>query len=290
MTDPPQPSEQDPPSGAELITLRKPLKGMESLRLREIWEYRELLQLLVWRNTVVRYKQSVVGIGWAVMRPLVSMVIYTLVFGKMAKLDTGDVPYPLFNLAGLLPWLYFANCLAGASQSLVGGSSMATKVYFPRLLLPLSTLFTGLIDFAIAFMLYLGLLAFYPQHVNLTCGIALLPVFMLFTMVTALAFGLWLSALMVRYRDIMHVLPFLTQCWMFATPVVYAAKEVPEKWRLIYAFNPMVGVVNGFRWALLGETMPDWNVILVSAAVTIVALVTGLYFFQHTEKTFADIV
>lgn len=272
------------------VRLIEPTKGWISLNLGEVWRYRELLQLLVWRNTVVRYKQSVVGIGWAVLKPVISMVVFSLIFGRFAKLPSEGIPYPIFTYVALLPWLYFANCLGNTSGSLVGGAGLVSKVYFPRLILPLSNLFTGLVDFCISFLVLVGLMVWYRAHITLTWGIACLPVFLLLAMMTALAFGLWLTSFSVKYRDVQHLMPFVTQVWMYLTPVAYSAKLVPERWRLIYSLNPMCGVIEGFRWALLGKSSPNWTAMLISAVVTAVVLVTGLYYFRKTEKTFVDIV
>lgn len=272
------------------VRLIEPSKGWISLNLGEVWRYRELLQLLVWRNTVVKYKQSVVGIGWAILKPVISMVVFSLIFGRFAKLPSEGIPYPIFTYVALLPWLYFANCLGNTSGSLVGGAGLVSKVYFPRLILPLSNLFTGLVDFCISFLVLVGLMVWYRAHITLTWGIACLPVFLLLAMMTALAFGLWLTSFSVKYRDVQHLMPFVTQVWMYLTPVAYSAKLVPERWRLIYSLNPMCGVIEGFRWALLGKSSPNWTAMLISAVVTAVVLVTGLYYFRKTEKTFVDIV
>jgi len=274
----------------ELVTVREPSRGLRHLDLREVWNYRELLGLLVWRNTVVLYKQSVAGIGWAVLRPLLSMVVISLVFGRLARLPSEGVPYPIFAYAALLPWGYFSSSLAGTSSSLVGGTHLVTKVYFPRLVLPLSSVFSGLVDFCISFVVLVGMMVWYRDSITVTWGIACLPVFILLAMMTALAVGLWLSSLMVKYRDVRHMLPFVTQIWMFLTPVAYSATLVPDRWRAVYAINPMVGVVDGFRWALLGKAAPDWGAMCVSVAVMLVILVSGLYFFRRTERTLVDII
>jgi len=293
-------------SPSEIVTVREPQRTL-SLNLAELWRYRELLQLLVWRNTVVRYKQSVVGVGWAVIKPLGSMVIMSVIFGGLAGFNrrTGGIPYPIFNYAALLPWMYFASSLAGISESLVGAAGLMSKVYFPRLILPLSTLATSLVDFAISFTVLLGLMAWYHEHVVITWRIVCLPAFLGLAMATALAVGLWFGSLMVKYRDVQHVLPFLTQIWMYLSPVIYPASEVPQRFRLLYALNPMTGAIDGFRWALLGPgavaageqalaaqavTQPHWGALALSAALVLALLVGGLYFFRRTERTFVDIV
>ena len=272
------------------VKVIEPSKGWLSLNLREVWRYRELLQLLVWRNTIVRYKQSVVGIGWALIRPLTSMVIFSVIFGRLAKLPSDGIPYPIFTYVALLPWHYFAGCLTGASGSLVGGAGLVSKVYFPRLILPLSNLFSGLVDFCISFTVLIGMMIWYRGQITVTWGVLCLPLFILLAMMTALAVGLWLGSFMVRYRDVGHLLPFITQVWMYLTPVAYSASLVPGRWRLVYALNPMAGVIDGFRWALLGRSQPDWGAMAISTAATILILIGGLYYFRRTEKTFVDIV
>jgi lipopolysaccharide transport system permease protein len=276
---------------SEIITIREPSKGWLSLNLREVWRFRELLQLLVWRNTVVRYKQTVVGIGWAIIRPVLTMVVFTVIFGKLAKLPSDGIPYPIFTYVALLPWGYFAGCLTSTSGSLVGGAGLLTKVYFPRLILPLSNLFTGLVDFAISFTVLIGMMFWYRDSITVSIGgIFCLPIFLILAMMTALAIGLWMSAFMVKYRDVQQLLPYITQIWMFISPVAYSASLVPERWQLAYALNPMAGVIEGFRWALLGKDSPNWNAIIVSTVATLIILVSGLYYFRRTERTIVDII
>lgn len=278
------------PDPARLVTVREPARGRLRLDLAGVWRYRELLGLMVWRNTVVKYKQSVLGLGWALVRPVVSMVVFTVIFGRMAKLDSDGVPYPIFAFVALLPWTYFAGALAGTSGSLVGGSGLLHKVYFPRLVLPLATVCTGLVDFALSFLILAGMMIWYHDAIQVGWGIVLLPFFLLMAMASALAFGLWLSGLMVRYRDVQQLVPFLVQTWMFLTPVVYSSAEVAEPWRVVYYLNPMAGVVDGFRWALLGTPAPDGLSLAVSLSVVALVLVSGLYFFRKTERTVADII
>lgn len=278
------------PDPARLVTVREPARGRLRLDLAEVWRYRELLGLMIWRNTVVKYKQSVLGLGWALVRPVVSMVVFTVIFGRMAKLDSDGVPYPIFAFVALLPWTYFAGALAGTSGSLVGGSGLLHKVYFPRLVLPLATVCTGLVDFALSFLILAGMMIWYHDAIQVGWGIVLLPFFLLMAMASALAFGLWLSGLMVRYRDVQQLVPFLVQTWMFLTPVVYSSAEVAEPWRVVYYLNPMAGVVDGFRWALLGTPAPDGLSLAVSLSVVALVLVSGLYFFRKTERTVADII
>jgi lipopolysaccharide transport system permease protein len=238
----------------------------------------------------IRYKQSVLGIGWALIRPVVSMIVFSIIFGRIAKLPSDGTPYPIFTYVALLPWTYFTGALSSTSSSLVGNMGLLQKVYFPRLILPLSSICMGLVDFAVSFLVLIGLMIYYHDAVHLTWGVALLPFFLLLAMMVALAFGLWLSALMVKFRDIQYMVPFLTQIWMYLSPVAYTATLIPPKWQVLYALNPMTGVINGFRWALLGKTDPDWMSLGISVAVTLVVLVSGLYFFRMTERTMVDVI
>ncbi len=278
--------------GRGQVTIRRPSRGFVSLGLGEVWAYRDLLQLMIWRNTIVRYKQSVVGIGWAVFRPLIQMVIFSIIFGRLAKLPTpGQVPYTIFTYVALLPWTYFAAALTGASNSLVDSAGMATKVYFPRVILPLSNVVAGLIDFAVAFAVLAVMMFWYRDRITVVwSAVACLPLFLALAVASAFGAGLWLSALMVKYRDVKHVLPFLIQCWMYVTPVAYTAELVPDRWRLVYGLNPMAGVIDGFRWALLGRSQPHWGGLAASAAVATVMLLAGLCYFRRVERTYADIV
>jgi lipopolysaccharide transport system permease protein len=254
----------------------------------ELWAYRELLFLMAWRDATVRYKQSVAGIAWALLQPLMMMAIFTLVFGRFAKLPSEGVPYSVFTLCGLLPWNYFSRSLSDSSNSLVGASQLLAKVYFPRLILPLSRVFSGLIDFGITFALLLGVLAWY--RITPSLAVIALPAFMALAVLTSLAAGLWLTALNVKYRDVSFVVPFLVQFWMYASPIAYSASIVPYQWRPLYALNPMVSVVEGFRWALLGKSAPDLRAMLVSLAIVIVLLLSGLYYFRKTEETLTDVI
>jgi lipopolysaccharide transport system permease protein len=256
--------------------------------VREIWMYRDLLVLLIRRDISIRYKQSAIGVAWAVVQPLVLMTIFAVVFGRFAKLPSEGYPYPLFVLCALLPWLYFARSLSGSSDSLVNSASLVTKVYFPRLILPISKTVSGLVDFAIALVLLAGVLTWYGVMPG--WELALLPVFILIAMLTALAVGLWLTALNVKYRDIGLIVPFIVQIWMYASPIAYSTTLVPERWRWAYSLNPMVGVVEGFRWALLGKASPDPVPMLLSLGVIVMLLIGGVAFFRRTESTFADII
>ena len=262
--------------------------GWGSLNLRELWEYRELLYVLTWRDIKVRYKQSALGAAWAVLQPLLTMSVFTIVFGRLARMPSEGIPYPVFVFAALLPWQLFALVLTRAGNSLVANQQLITKVYFPRLFIPLSTVLGGLVDFAIAFVILVVLLVFYG--IVPTAAILTLPLFLALAVATSLAMGLWLSALNVRYRDVVHTLPFLTQFWFFATPITYPTTLVPEGWRPLYGLNPMVGVVEGFRWALLGQSAVVGPLVFVSTAVVGVLLVGGLVYFRRMERTFADVV
>jgi len=259
-----------------------------ALNLNELVEYRELLYFLVWREIKVRYKQTLIGAGWAVAQPVATMVVFSLFFGRLAKIPSGGLPYPLFFYSALLPWTYFAGALAGATNSVVENQRVITKVYFPRVLLPLSAVFSGLIDFVIAFVLLVGMALYY----RVTPGpwLAFVPVFLLLAMLTAFGAGLWLSALNALYRDVRYVVPFLIQFWLFASPVAYPSSLVPERWRALYGLNPMAGVIDGFRWAVTGENPPSLGLVAASAAAVIVMLVAGVWYFRRVETTVADVV
>ena len=266
----------------------EPSRGWVSLRLRELWAYRELLFFLAWRDVTVRYKQAALGVAWAVLQPLLTMVIFSVIFGQLARLPSDGIPYPVFSYVALLPWQLFAGALQRAGTSLVGNANLLTKVYFPRLIIPISAVAAGLVDFAIAFVVLLGLMLWYK--ITPTWAILWLPLLVVLALLTALAVGLWLSALNVQYRDVQHAIPFLIQAWMYASPVAYSAGLIPSgKWRILYGLNPLAGVIQGFRWALLGGKPPD-ELMLVSVVMVIVLLVTGLFYFRRMERTFADVV
>jgi lipopolysaccharide transport system permease protein len=266
----------------------RPSRGLISLKLGELWEYRELLYFLTWRDIKVRYKQTALGAAWAVLQPLLTMVVFTIIFGKLAKIPSDGIPYPIFSYCALLPWQLFAKALTGSSNSLVGSSNLITKVYFPRLVIPISSVLSGLVDFAIAFMVLLGMMAYY--HIWPNFHIIALPAFILMAIITALAVGLWLSALNVKYRDVRHTTPFLVQFWLYATPVAYPSSLIPAHYRFILGLNPLAGVVEGFRWALLGRGGGLGPMMWVSVLVVCLLLVTGLFYFRKMETSFADIV
>jgi len=270
------------------LAVYEPSHGWLPLHLRELWEYRELLYFLTWRDIKVRYAQAALGASWAILQPLLTMVIFSVIFGNLAKLPSDGIPYPVFSYVALLPWQLFAGALQRAGTSLVGNSTLLTKVYFPRLIIPISAVAAGLVDFALAFIVLLGLMFFY--QIQLTWTVLVLPFLILLALLTALAVGVWLSALNVKYRDVQQMIPFLIQAWMYASPVAYSVGLIPNgKWRIIYGLNPLAGVIQGFRWALLGAPPPD-ELLVVSVVMVVVLLVSGLYYFKRMEKTFADVV
>jgi homopolymeric O-antigen transport system permease protein len=266
----------------------EPSTGWVSLRLRELWEYRELLYFLIWRDIKVRYKQTVLGAGWAIIQPLFTMLVFSLFFGRLAKVPSDGIPYPLFSYTALVPWTFFAQGLTQSSDSLVGSANLIQKIYFPRLAIPVSTVCAGMVDFALAFCVLVILSLSYG--IRPTVNVLWLPVFVALALVTALGVGLWLAAFNVKYRDVKYVVPFITQVWMFATPIAYPSSLLSGKWRLIYGLNPMAGVVEAFRWALLGAKTAPTGMIAISWLAAIVILVSGAYYFRRMEKTFADVV
>ena len=265
-----------------------PSKGWVSLRFGELWEYRELLYFFVWRDVKVRYKQTALGTAWAVIQPFMTMVVFSLFFGRLAKMPSDNIPYPIFAFAALVPWTFFANGLSQASNSVVGSSSLITRVYFPRLIVPLASIAAGLVDFVIAFFVLLAMMLYYGLVPTLNV-IWLIP-FVLLACITSLGVGLWFSALSVAYRDVRYIVPFITQFWLFATPIAYPSSLLRQPWRTIYGLNPMVGVVEGFRWALLGTNTAPGPIIAISTGVALIILVTGAFYFRRLEKTFADTV
>jgi lipopolysaccharide transport system permease protein len=262
-------------------------RGWDLRGLAELWTYRELLYFLVWRDVKVRYKQTILGVGWAVIQPVMAMGVFTIFFGRLAHLPSDDLPYPVFSLAGLVPWTYFAAAVTSGAGSLASYQHIISKVYFPRLLIPLAAVLTPLIDFAVAFVVLAAVVAWYGIAPG--GGILWLPLLLLLAVATAVAASLWLSALSVRYRDVRYVVPFAMQLWLFATPVAYPASLVPARWRALYGLNPMAGTVEGFRWALAGGPSPGMMTV-VSGVAVLFALVTGILYFRRAERTFADIM
>jgi lipopolysaccharide transport system permease protein len=299
VSDPPAARDGAAATGAALqsrpeITYIRPSRGWRAVDLRELWQYRELLAFLTLRDIKLRYKQTALGVAWAVIQPLFTMVVFTLFFGKLGKLPSDGKPYALFVLAALLPWQLFAYALTQSSNSLVAEQRLITKVYFPRLIVPVASVLSGLVDFVVALVLMVALALIGPllgwAPVVPTWRALALPAFVLFAVLTALAAGLWLSTLNVQYRDVRYTIPFLTQLWMFLTPVAYPASLVPPRYRLLYGLNPMSGVVEGFRWALLATDAPDWGLMAVSAGVVFALLAGGVLYFRRMERTFADVV
>ncbi len=270
------------------VTILRPSKGWPALNLHELLEYHELLYFFIWRQLKVRYKQTILGAAWAIIQPLLAMIIFSVFFGRLARMPSDGFPYPIFVYAALVPWTYFANAVSLASNSLVDHERMLTKVYFPRLMLPMAAVLAGLLDLAIGFLVLLCLAAHYRIAPSLSlCAV---PLFTLLAASIAIGMGLWLSALNVQYRDVRYITPFLVQVWLFATPVAYPSSLVPQQWRPLYGLNPMAGVVEGFRWALLGKGQPPGVLLLVSLFTVVVILTSGLYYFRRAEKTFADVV
>lgn len=272
---------------SQLIIIQ-PSAGWSALRLHDLWVYRELILFMTWRDLKVRYKQTLLGASWAVLQPFLTMVVFSIFFGNLAKVPSDDVPYPIFSYTALIPWTLFSKALQDASRSLVASSHMITKIYFPRMILPLASVLAGVVDFFIAFIVLIAMMIYFG--IMPTYNIWILPFFLLLTLITAVGVGLWLSALNVIYRDVGYVLPFLTQFWMFLTPIAYPSSLVPERWQVLYAMNPMTGVVEGFRWALLGTGQAPGMMTAVSSIVAVIILVSGMFYFRRMERLFADMV
>jgi lipopolysaccharide transport system permease protein len=266
----------------------RPKRGWQPLDLKQLWQYRELMYFLSWRDIKVRYKQTALGAAWAMIQPFMTMVVFSIFFGNLAKMPSDGIPYPLFAYAALVPWTFFANSLTQASNSLIQNSNMLKKIYFPRLVVPISSVISGGVDFLFAFIVLVAMMLFYGFLP--TFNIVWLPFLLILALVTALGVGLWLSALNVQYRDVRYVIPFLIQFWLFATPIAYPSSLLSEPWRTLYGLNPMVGVVEGFRWALLGAETAPGIAIVVSSLTALILLVTGTFYFRRMEKTFADVV
>ena len=277
-----------PAHGDGRVVVLEPARGWKALGLRELWEYRELLYFLTWRDVKVRYKQTALGALWAILQPLSTMVVFSLFFGRLAKVPSEGVPYPLFSFAALVPWTFFANGLMQSANSVVANQNLITKIYFPRVAIPIATVLSGAVDFALAFVLLLGLMLWYG--ISLTAQALWIVPLALLALVTALGVGLWLAALNVQYRDVRYTAPFLAQLWLFATPIAYPSSLLSEPWRTIYGINPMVGVVEGFRWALLGTRTEPGAMIVVSSLAALLVLLGGAMYFRRMEQTFADVV
>jgi lipopolysaccharide transport system permease protein len=269
-----------------LVSIR-PSPKWSALNLQDLWSYRELLYFLTWRDVKVRYKQTLLGAAWAIIQPLFAMLIFTLFFGRLAGVPSDGIPYPLFAFAGLLPWMFFSNAVTASGNSLVGSSNLITKVYFPRMIIPGAAVAAGLVDFGIAFVILVVLMAHYG--VGVTAGIVMLPALVVLTMLLALGIGMWMSALNVKYRDVRHALPFLIQLWMFATPIVYPSSIVPARWRWALAINPLAGIIEGYRSSLFGRGL-NWLMFAISTLLTLAVLVCSAYIFRRMEKSFADVV
>jgi lipopolysaccharide transport system permease protein len=269
-------------------TRREPIKGWAWPKLRELWEYRELVYFFAWRDIKVRYKQTVLGALWAIIQPFFTMVIFSLFFGRLAKVPSDGLPYPIFSYAALVPWTFFSNALTQAANSLVLSSNMIKKIYFPRLALPIATVLAGVVDFVLAFVVLLGMMLFYGLVPTL--NILWLPLFLLLALVTSLGVGLWLSAMNVQFRDVHYTIPFLTQAWLFVTPIAYPSSLLSEPWRTLYGLNPMAGVVDGFRWALLGTGTAPGTMTIVSAVVALALFISGAFYFRRMEQSFADVL
>jgi lipopolysaccharide transport system permease protein len=266
----------------------EPRRGLLNIDVGTLWQYRELLYFLVWRDVKVRYKQTIIGMAWVVLQPVLTMIVFTLVFGRFAKIPSDGIPYPVFIFAALLPWNLFASSIGRGGDSVVQHANLISKVYFPRLVLPIAGVISPVIDFCVAFVVLIAMMAGYGIAPG--AGVLALPLFVLLAMLTALAVSLWTSALNVRYRDVGHAIPFVIQFWMFASPVAYPVSIVPERWRLLYSLNPMAGVIEGFRWALLGKENFDGQVAAVSACAVVMLLVPAAIYFRKTERTFADVI
>jgi homopolymeric O-antigen transport system permease protein len=280
----------------ETVFFIRPSRGFSPINLRELWHFRELIYFMIWRDVKVRYKQTALGAAWAIIQPFCTMVVFTIFFGRLAKVPSDNVPYPIFSYTGLLPWGLFIKALTDAGHSLVAHRSMITKVYFPRLVIPFASVLSGVVDFILALIVLVGMMIYYNMipngayRLHLTPAVFTLPLFLILALITALGVGLWLSALNVIYRDINYIIPFLTQFWLFITPIAYPSSMIPKRWQLLYAINPMTGVVEGFRWALIGTETAPGPILAVSVTISIIILITGLFYFQRMERTFADTV
>ncbi|MFA5104903.1 MAG: ABC transporter permease [Candidatus Margulisiibacteriota bacterium] len=273
---------------SDYIKIIRPKRGLVNINFKELWQYRELFWFLALRDILVKYKQAVIGIIWAIIQPILTMIIFSVIFGSLAKLPSDGVPYPIMIYVALLPWHFFANSMTASSQSVVGNSALLTKIYFPRLIIPTSAVISGVIDFCISFLVLIGMMIWF--HVVPTGNVVFLPLFLLLAFSTALAIGFWLSALNVEFRDVIYTIPFLVQAGQYLSPVAYSSSIVPGKWKLLYSLNPMAGVIDGFRWCLLGSVAPNWTSIAISSVSVFFLFVSGLFYFRKMERTFADII
>jgi len=271
----------------ELIIKYK--KGWIPINFKELWAFRELLYFLAWRDIKVKYKQTVLGAAWVILQPFTTMIVFSILFGKLAKVPSDGIPYPIFVYAGLLPWNYFSSALSNSGNSLVSSSNLITKVYFPRLIIPTSASLAGLLDFFIAFIILIGMMFFY-NFTPSALGILMIPALIFLTFLVAVGCGLWLSALNVEYRDFQYVIPFLIQIWMFATPVIYPVTLFPEKYRWLLSLNPMAGIIEAFRAAAIGHQQVNWNLLIVSSGIGVLIFLTGLLYFRRVERSFADVI
>ncbi len=276
------------PAGPRRSVEIRPTRGWGSLDLAELWRFRELLYVLIVRELKIRYKQAAIGVGWAIIQPILAVLIFTVIFGQFAKIDTGGTPYAVFAFAAVLPWTYFAEAVRRASTGLVSDADLIRKVYFPRLIVPFAMVSAPLVDFMTGLVVLLALCAWYG--ITPTPAFLLLPIFVLVAQALALSIGLWLGPFSVRFRDVIHALPFVVQVWLYASPVAYPASIVPERWRLLYSLNPMVGVIEGFRWALLGTAQPDFRAMAISAVFITLSLGLGVVYFRKMERSFADVI
>jgi lipopolysaccharide transport system permease protein len=270
------------------VRIIKRKKGLVAIDINELWQYRELFWFLAMRDILVRYKQALIGIAWAVIQPLLTMVVFSAIFGALAKLPSDGIPYPIFTFVALLPWQFFAHSMSASSQSLVGNAEIIKKVYFPRLIIPVSAVISGLIDFGITFIILIVMMFWY--RIAPTSNIIFLPFFLLLAFMSALAIGLWLSALNVEYRDVFYIVPFMIQAGQYLSPVAYSSSIIPKKFLYLYSLNPMVGVIDGFRWSLLGTPSPNWGSVAISSASVLIILIGGILYFRKMERTFADII
>lgn len=273
---------------SEYTKIIKAKHGLINIDLKELWQYRELFWFLALRDVLVRYKQAIIGIAWAVIQPLLTMIVFSLIFGGLAKLPSDGVPYPILTFTALLPWQFFSNSMRASSQSVVMNEKLITKIYFPRLIIPTSAVISGVIDFIISFVILIIMMVWY--HILPTFNFVYFPLFLVLAFMAALAVGMWLSALNVEFRDVFYVVPFLIQAGQYLSPVAYSSSIIPGKWRLLYSLNPMVGVIDGFRWSILGTASPNWGSIIISCISIVIVFIGGLFYFKKMERTFADII